>query len=73
MMEQQERFRKGDLVTYSNGIQKLINKPYKFYEHFDDDYFNFDIALSIDKIQRFIKLPFVNLYRLKTVYKRKGR
>lgn len=49
------RYQKGDIVTYSNGIVKVINKPNKYEKYFDDDYYNPTYDLRIDKIQRYKK------------------
>jgi len=64
-----ERYSKGDIVTYSNGVVKSINKPNRYYWYFDSDYYNPSYDLQIIKIQRPTRL-FGNIYRLKTVYER---
>lgn len=62
-----ERYKKGDLVTYSSGVIKYINKPDRYYRYFDNDYFNHSYNLKIVKIQRYFKCLW--FYRLKTIYK----
>ena len=64
--------RKGDIITYQNGICKYVNKPYKYHQYFDDDFNNPTLGrgFNIVKIQRYVKgLCF---YKLKTIYKRGG-
>lgn len=64
-----KRYLKGDIVTYSNGYTKYINKPDRYYRYFDNDYYNSAYNLKIVKIQRYIKVLW--FYKLKTIYRRK--
>lgn len=63
-----QKFLKGDLITYSNGQKKYINKPDKYYKYFDNNYYNPIYDLQIVKIQRWIKC--FCFYKLKTIYER---
>lgn len=64
-----KRYLKGDIVTYSNGYTKYINKPDRYERYFDDDYINPTYDLKIMKIQRFVKVLW--FYKLRTIYRRK--
>lgn len=63
------RFKKGDLVTYSNGYTKYINKPSKYEKFFDENYFNRIYNLQIIRIKRYFK--FFGFSVLKTVWEKK--
>lgn len=63
------RYIKGDIVTYSSGVVKFINKPDRYERYFDDDYINPTLDLKIMTIQRFVKVLW--FYKLKTIYRRK--
>ena len=65
-----ERYKKGDIVTYSNGMTKFINKPDRYARYFNEDYINPIYDLKIMKIQRPKKILF--FYVLITIYERKG-
>lgn len=65
------RYQKGDIVTYSNGIVKVINKPNKYEKYFNDDYYNPTYDLRIDKIQRYKKI--LCFYILETIYVRREK
>lgn len=61
-----DRFKKGDIVTYSNNVVKFINKPNKYEKYFDYDYYNSIYNLKIMKLQRYKKV--FGIYILKTIY-----
>lgn len=63
-----KKYQKGDIITYSNGVVKYINKPDKYDYYFNNEYYNPKYDLQIIKIQRYIK--FLCFYRLKTIYER---
>lgn len=65
-----ERYKKGDIVTYSNGMTKCINKPDRYARYFDNNYYNSAYDLTIMKIQRFKKILW--FYMLVTVYERRS-
>ncbi len=64
----QIKYKKGDIVTYSSGVVKCINRPERYQFYFDDNYYNASYHLKIVKIQRYVK--FLCFYILKTIYKR---
>lgn len=61
-------FKKGDIITYSNGLVKYINKSDKYNFYFDNEYYNSKYDLQIVKIQRYVK--FLCFYKLKTIYEK---
>lgn len=62
------RFEKGDIITYSNGNKKCVNRPDRYEKYFDDDYCNPIYHLKIVKVQRYKKI--LGFYILKTIYSR---
>lgn len=63
--------RKGDIVTYRDGMINHVNKPYSYEKWFNNDFNNIQLKnIQIIKIQRYVKCLW--FYRLKTIYKRKG-
>lgn len=62
------KYKKGDIVTYSDGKIKCINKPNKYEKYFNDNLYNPYYGLQIIKIQRYVK--FLCFYRLKTVWRK---
>ena len=65
-----EDIRKGDIVTYRNGITKTVNKPDKYHFWYDEEFKNPRLYKGFDimEIRRYVK--FLCFYRLKTIYKR---
>lgn len=57
-----------DCKLKTEKISELVNKPEKYIKYFDDNFCNYNLYLTIKKIQRYVK--FLGIYKLKTIYKK---
>ena len=67
-MKNIKEIKKGYIVTYTTGKVNYVNKPEKYIKYFDDNFCNYNLYLTIKKIQRYVK--FLGIYKLKTIYKK---
>lgn len=73
MIKSVSEIKKGDIILYRSGRINHVNKPFKYELWFDEDFKHIEYNRSSDimEIKRFVKI--LGLYRLKTIYKRKGK
>lgn len=60
----------GDIITYRSGRINNVNNPYRYQQHFNNNFENTSKGIDFDiiKIQRYIKI--LGFYKLKTIYRR---